>query len=154
MRKQSFNWTLFKRGSQLSGAAIFIAQFLILSTLICFTTGVPSAFYRPGLAHPDLFHLSLCWSPPPTRCIPSPLFIPCVFTPGFLFVCYQFVLSRQVLPACSHVPYALVFLSLPSSDLPVLILPAVLYLPFACPLNYNKLRLVPSASCVCIWVLA
>jgi hypothetical protein len=37
--KKCSGWPLFKRRSQLSGAAIFIAQLLKLSTLICFTTG-------------------------------------------------------------------------------------------------------------------
>jgi hypothetical protein len=35
------------------------------------------------VSHPDLFHLSLWLSPPPSRCRPSSPLIPCVFIPVF-----------------------------------------------------------------------
>jgi hypothetical protein len=50
------------------------------------------------LSHPDLFHLSLCLSPPPSRSHPSSPLSPMKKYMCSLFVCCQFVLSYQVLP--------------------------------------------------------
>jgi hypothetical protein len=47
------------------------------------------------LSCPDLFHLSLCLSPPPSRCHPSSPLSPVYLYMCSLFVCCQFVLFRQ-----------------------------------------------------------
>jgi hypothetical protein len=47
------------------------------------------------LSHPDLFHLSLCSSPPPTSCLPFPLIIPCVFIPAFFIYLFPICLVKS-----------------------------------------------------------
>jgi hypothetical protein len=48
--------------------------------------------FKVMVSHPDLFHLSLWLSPPPSSCHPSSQLSPVYLYLCFLFVCCQFVL--------------------------------------------------------------
>jgi hypothetical protein len=52
--------------------------------------------YRLLTSHPDLFHLSLWWSPPPSRCCPSSPLSPVYLYLCSRFVCCQFILFARV----------------------------------------------------------
>jgi hypothetical protein len=59
------------------------------------------------LSHPDLFHLSLCLSPPPSRCSPSSPLSPVYLYLCSLFVYCQFVLFMKPTSVCSPAPVCL-----------------------------------------------
>lgn len=66
-------------------------------------------------SHPDLFHLSVCLSPPPSRCHPSSLLSPVYLYLCSLFVCCQLVLFIHTYQRFSLVlPVFLLLFSNPS----------------------------------------